>query len=141
MPSVHIIWSGWSGLTLAFLARRCWVRVLGVLYPLATFTVILATANHFLTDALAGAATLALGFVLQQMLTGRPAYLAPSTAHTRRWRDRRPQPGRLTPGSDPGSTKAPRDRRQDGYGAPCPCPWLGDNPSVRGWRPPTGGRW
>ncbi|MFF0126202.1 phosphatase PAP2 family protein [Streptomyces mirabilis] len=74
MPSVHIIWSSWSGLTLAFLARRTWVRVLGLCYPLATFTVILATANHFVTDAVAGAATLAVGFLIQQLLTGRPAY-------------------------------------------------------------------
>lgn len=76
MPSVHIIWSAWSGLTLAFLARRTWVRVLGLCYPLATFTVILATANHFVTDAAAGAATLALGFLVQRLLTGRPAYPA-----------------------------------------------------------------
>ncbi|WP_404829415.1 phosphatase PAP2 family protein [Streptomyces albicerus] len=74
MPSVHIIWSTWSGLTLAFLACRTWVRVLGVCYPLATFTVILATANHFVTDAAAGAATLGVGFLLQQLLTGRRAY-------------------------------------------------------------------
>ncbi|WP_019074970.1 phosphatase PAP2 family protein [Streptomyces hokutonensis] len=76
MPSVHIIWSAWSGLTLAFLARRTWVRVLGLCYPLATFTVILATANHFVTDAAAGAATLAVGFLVQRLLTGRPAYPA-----------------------------------------------------------------
>ncbi|MCX4452358.1 phosphatase PAP2 family protein [Streptomyces sp. NBC_01728] len=74
MPSVHIIWSVWSGLTLAFLARHAWVRVLGACYPLATFTVILTTANHFVADALAGAVVLAVGFLLQQLLTGRPAY-------------------------------------------------------------------
>ncbi|WP_427164701.1 phosphatase PAP2 family protein [Streptomyces sp. C1-1] len=74
MPSVHIVWSAWSGLTVAFLARRTWVRVLGVCYPLATLTVILATANHFVTDAVAGAAILTLGFLIQRLLTGRPAY-------------------------------------------------------------------
>nr|WP_250302489.1 phosphatase PAP2 family protein [Streptomyces sp. A 4/2] len=74
MPSVHIIWSAWSGVALAFLARRAWVRVLGVVYPLATFTVILATANHFVADAVAGALTLAAGFLVQRLLTGRPAY-------------------------------------------------------------------
>ncbi|MDT0467404.1 phosphatase PAP2 family protein [Streptomyces sp. DSM 41699] len=74
MPSVHIIWSAWSGLTLVFLARHAWVRALGACHPLATFTVILATANHFVTDAAAGAATLALGFLTQRLLTGRVAY-------------------------------------------------------------------
>jgi PAP2 superfamily len=91
MPSVHIVWSAWCGLTLAFLARRTWVRVLGVCYPLATFVVILSTGNHFLADAVAGAATLAVGFLIQRLLTGRPAYLAPSTPGARRWRDRTPQ--------------------------------------------------
>lgn len=41
---------------------------------MATFTVILATANHFVTDALAGAATLAVAFLLQRLLTGRRTY-------------------------------------------------------------------
>lgn len=67
MPSVHIIWSGWCGLTLARLARRTWVRVLAVTYPLMTFVVILATANHFLADAAAGAATLVLGCTLPHL--------------------------------------------------------------------------
>jgi hypothetical protein len=78
MPSVHIIWSAWSGLALLFLARHTWIKVLGALYPLATFTVILATANHFVSDAAAGAAVLALGFLIQRLLTGRPAYPRPA---------------------------------------------------------------
>jgi hypothetical protein len=82
MPSVHIIWSGWSGVTLAVLARRTWVKLLGIAYPLATFTVITATANHFLADALAGALTLTVGFLIQRLLTGRPAYRRRASATT-----------------------------------------------------------
>lgn len=89
MPSVHIIWSGWCGMTLASLARRTWVRVLGACYPLATFVVIISTANHFVADAVAGALTLAAGFLIQRLLTGhrvhprrspgsRPAALSPA---------------------------------------------------------------
>ena len=74
MASVHITWSTWSGLTLSLLARRAWVRVPGACYPPATFTVILATANRFVADAAAGAAVLAGRFLLQRLLTGRPAY-------------------------------------------------------------------
>ncbi|MFG2523517.1 phosphatase PAP2 family protein [Streptomyces sp. NPDC048527] len=74
MPSVHIIGSAWSGLALAFLARRAWVSILGCAYPLATFTVIRSTANHFVADAIAGALTLTLGFLVQRLLAGRPAY-------------------------------------------------------------------
>lgn len=74
MPSVHIVWSAWAGLTLAYLARHTWIRVLGVCYPLVTTVVILSTANHFIADAVAGAVTLAIGFLIQRLLTGRPAY-------------------------------------------------------------------
>lgn len=74
MPSVHIVWSAWCGLTLFFLARWTWLRVLGVCYPLATFVVIISTANHFFADAVAGAATLCIAFLLQRLLFGRPAY-------------------------------------------------------------------
>jgi len=88
MPSVHIIWSGWSGLTLAALARRTWVRVLGACYPLVTLVVIVATANHFIADAVAGALTLAAGFLVQRLLTGRPAY------PPRRRDEAGPSPGR-----------------------------------------------
>ena len=78
MPSVHIVWSAWSGLTIANLARRTWAKVLGVCYPLATFVVIISTANHFFADAVGGAVALSLGFLIQRLLTGRPAYdLAP----------------------------------------------------------------
>ncbi|WP_435172229.1 phosphatase PAP2 family protein [Actinacidiphila sp. bgisy145] len=74
MPSVHIVWSAWCGLTLFFLARWTWLRVLGICYPLATFVVIISTANHFFADAVAGAVTLAIGFFLQRLLFGRRAY-------------------------------------------------------------------
>jgi hypothetical protein len=74
MPSVHIVWSAWCGLTLLFLARWTWLRVLGVCYPLATFVVIISTANHFFADAVAGAVTLGIGFLIQRLLFGRPAY-------------------------------------------------------------------
>jgi hypothetical protein len=74
MPSVHIVWAAWSGLTVAFLARHTWIRVLGVLYPLGTLVVILSTANHFLADAAGGALVLTLGFLIQRLMTGRPAY-------------------------------------------------------------------
>lgn len=78
MPSLHIGWSLWAGLTLFMLSRRWWLRALGLAYPLATFFVIIGTANHFVLDAVGGVVVLALGFAVQRLLTGRPAYtLAP----------------------------------------------------------------
>ncbi|HWK93585.1 MAG TPA: phosphatase PAP2 family protein [Luteimicrobium sp.] len=55
MPSLHFGWSLWCGTTLWRCASRVWQRVVGFLYPLLTLLVILATANHYLLDAVAGA--------------------------------------------------------------------------------------
>ncbi|MER8182687.1 phosphatase PAP2 family protein [Kitasatospora sp. NPDC094015] len=63
MPSMHIGWSLWCGLTIFFLARPLWVRLLGLLYPAATLVVIISTANHFWMDAVGGALCLTVGFV------------------------------------------------------------------------------
>lgn len=62
MPSMHIGWSVWSGLTIFALASVPWVRVLGLLYPTATLVVIVATANHFWLDAVGGVLCLGFGF-------------------------------------------------------------------------------
>ncbi|MFI8853789.1 phosphatase PAP2 family protein [Streptomyces sp. NPDC053499] len=64
MPSMHIGWSVWCGITIAMLARPVWAKLLGVLYPLATLTVIVSTANHFWLDAVGGLLCLAFGFAL-----------------------------------------------------------------------------
>src|SRR3954471_8770274 len=56
MPSLHVGWAVWSGVLLARYAARATVRWLGALYPLLTTVVVLATGNHYLVDAFAGAA-------------------------------------------------------------------------------------
>ena len=77
MPSMHIGWSLWCGLTIAFLAKRNWVKLLGLAYPLATLLVIVATANHFFVDALAGAMCTIIGLVASRLCYGRWAYAFP----------------------------------------------------------------
>jgi hypothetical protein len=77
MPSMHIGWSLWCGLTIAFLARRRWVKVLGLLYPLSTLIVIIASANHFFMDALAGALCTLIGLSVSRLAYGRWAYSFP----------------------------------------------------------------
>lgn len=77
MPSLHIAWSMWCGITIFVCARRTWVRVLGLLYPVGTLMVIVGTANHFIIDAVGGAAVLALGYAVQWLLSARGAYTAP----------------------------------------------------------------
>lgn len=77
MPSMHIGWSVWCGLTIFFLARAPWARVLGLLYPMATLTVIVATANHFWLDAVGGLLCLAFGFAVARLWYGRLPYALP----------------------------------------------------------------
>ncbi|MFF1902020.1 phosphatase PAP2 family protein [Kitasatospora sp. NPDC058218] len=68
MPSMHIGWSLWCGLTIFFLARAAWVRALGLLYPVATLVVIVSTANHFWMDAVGGVVCLSVGFVAARLI-------------------------------------------------------------------------
>jgi PAP2 superfamily len=61
MPSLHVGWAIWCGVLIAVYARRAWVKTLGILYPITTTVVVMATGNHYLLDAVAGAGmTLAL---------------------------------------------------------------------------------
>jgi hypothetical protein len=78
MPSMHIGWSLWCGLTIALLARRRWVKLLGLLYPASTLVVIIATANHFFADAIAGALCTAVGFAVSRVVYRRWAFAFPA---------------------------------------------------------------
>jgi hypothetical protein len=77
MPSMHIGWSVWCGLTIFALAKVPWVRVLGLLYPAVTLTVIVATANHFWLDAVGGLMCLAFGFTVARVWYGTLPYALP----------------------------------------------------------------
>ncbi|WP_217211717.1 phosphatase PAP2 family protein [Streptomyces sp. AC550_RSS872] len=77
MPSMHIGWSVWSGLTIFALARIPWVRVLGLLYPAATLLVIVATANHFWLDAVGGLICLAFGYTVARLWYGKLPHALP----------------------------------------------------------------
>ncbi|MEV6023987.1 phosphatase PAP2 family protein [Streptomyces sp. NPDC052036] len=77
MPSMHIGWSLWCGLTLFALATVDWVRILGLLYPVVTLTVIVATANHFWLDAVGGTLCLSAGFATAWLWYGALPYALP----------------------------------------------------------------
>ncbi|MFJ9677240.1 phosphatase PAP2 family protein [Streptomyces sp. NPDC101194] len=64
MPSMHIGWSLWCGLTVFALVSAPWARVLGLLYPAVTLLVIVSTANHFWLDAVGGMTCLAFGYAV-----------------------------------------------------------------------------
>lgn len=71
MPSLHVGWAIWCGVLIAMYARRRWVRLIGIAYPVATTLVVMATGNHYLLDAIAGAVTMGAGALLMVALRGR----------------------------------------------------------------------
>jgi hypothetical protein len=77
MPSMHIGWSVWCGITIVMLSRVMWVRMLGICYPTLTLVVIVATANHFWLDAVGGVLCLSFGYLLSYAWYGRVPHRLP----------------------------------------------------------------
>ncbi|MGW0572402.1 bifunctional glycosyltransferase 87/phosphatase PAP2 family protein [Streptomyces tauricus] len=85
MPSLHFGWSLWCGLVIAIIAPRWWMKALGLLHPLFTVSAIVATGNHWVLDAVGGAAVVGAGFGLTYLLQGprpRPHTLVKAAAGT-----------------------------------------------------------
>lgn len=76
MPSLHVGWAVWCGWAIVRYARRPWVRVLGVAYPLLTCFVVVGTANHYVADAVAGALVIAVAGALVAAVERARAWLA-----------------------------------------------------------------
>ena len=64
VPSLHFGYALVVGVTLATVARRRVVRIIGWTYPAVMLLVIVATGNHFFFDAAAGAAAVGTGYVI-----------------------------------------------------------------------------
>ncbi|MEU7579035.1 bifunctional glycosyltransferase 87/phosphatase PAP2 family protein [Streptomyces sp. NPDC041068] len=70
MPSLHFGWSLWCGLVIAVLAPKWWMKALGLLHPFFTVCAIVGTGNHWVLDAVGGAAVVGAGFGLTYLLSG-----------------------------------------------------------------------
>ncbi|MFE1297719.1 bifunctional glycosyltransferase 87/phosphatase PAP2 family protein [Streptomyces sp. NPDC058731] len=70
MPSLHFGWALWCGLVIVLLAPRGWMKALGLLHPLFTLSAIVATGNHWVLDAVGGAAVVGAGFGLTYLVQG-----------------------------------------------------------------------
>jgi PAP2 superfamily len=74
MPSLHLGYAVWSSLAIVTLlrGRRAWPavagRVVAWLYPVLVGLVVMATANHYLMDALAGVAATGVGLLTARAL-------------------------------------------------------------------------
>ena len=62
-PSLHVAWAAWCAWAVwsQLDSRRRW---LVWLYPIATMTVVVGTANHYILDVLAGLVTLAIAIAI-----------------------------------------------------------------------------
>ncbi|MFF8843928.1 bifunctional glycosyltransferase 87/phosphatase PAP2 family protein [Streptomyces sp. NPDC015127] len=83
MPSLHFGWSLWCALVVLVLAPKLWMKLVALLHPLFTVCAIVATANHWVLDAVGGAAVVGAGFGLTYVLAGRrqlqvPAHSVPT---------------------------------------------------------------
>ncbi|MHC0432241.1 phosphatase PAP2 family protein [Streptomyces sp. O3] len=115
MPSMHIGWSLWCGVTIFALARVPWVRVLGLLYPAATLVVIVATANHFWLDAVGGVLCLCAGYAFARTWYGALPHRLPREVPPPR--DARAEP---EPSAEPEPEPKPEPSRTPSQGAHAP---------------------
>lgn len=70
MPSLHVGWAIWVAWALRDKVGS-WGRGLGVAYVVGTVVVVIATGNHWVLDAVAGLAVMAVGFTLANRFAGR----------------------------------------------------------------------
>lgn len=62
MPSCHFGWTMLIGIAIIHIAKAWWLKILGALLPLFMLVSILATANHFILDAVGGAMVIGLAY-------------------------------------------------------------------------------
>jgi hypothetical protein len=68
MPSLHLAWAVWSAAAIWSIIRRWPIRGVALAHPLITLFAVLATANHLLTDSVAGMVTAGLAAVVEPAL-------------------------------------------------------------------------
>ncbi len=86
VPSMHAGYALLVGVGVAVLARRAWVRILALGYPALVVLTIVATANHFVLDAVAGGLVMGLGIGAAALVHRRAARLPRVAAPARRAR-------------------------------------------------------
>jgi hypothetical protein len=69
MPSVHCCWALFCACALVPRVKHVWAKVLAIVYPITTVTVIVVTANHYFLDAVAGFFVFSVGYVVARLFT------------------------------------------------------------------------
>jgi hypothetical protein len=62
LPSLHIAWATWSAIAVWQLTVNRALRAAALVYPFLTTFAVMATANHYLADAISGAAMTLVAF-------------------------------------------------------------------------------
>ena len=78
VPSLHFGYALLVGAAVAWLAHRRWIRVAGAVYPALMLWIIVATGNHFVFDAAAGAIVVVVAFVAARRIVNAPARERPA---------------------------------------------------------------
>lgn len=73
VPSLHMAWTLWVGVELARVKAKRWVQGLNTAHILVTLYVILATANHYLLDAVAAIPFVVVPVCLAERIARPPA--------------------------------------------------------------------
>jgi membrane-associated phospholipid phosphatase len=71
VPSMHVGFALMLAVPMIRMARRSWVKALWVVYPPAVTFVVIVTANHWVLDAVAGAAVAAVSALAAQTVLAR----------------------------------------------------------------------
>lgn len=71
VPSIHVCFAILVGWPMAKLSRRPWLKALWLLYPLVITFAVVATGNHYLTDAFLGAVTAGVSMLIAGRLLAR----------------------------------------------------------------------
>ncbi len=69
MPSLHCGWALWGCGVFLPRVKSWWAKTLAVLYPMATVTVVVITANHYFLDGVGGAVIFIVGYALARVFT------------------------------------------------------------------------
>lgn len=70
MPSSHFGTSVLTGVAVCVFGRHTWLRVLAPLYPIIMFLTVIATANHWVLDCVAGLLVVIVGWNLNWIMLG-----------------------------------------------------------------------
>jgi hypothetical protein len=72
LPSLHIAWATWCSIMVWRMTGRRALRTAALVYPLVTTFAVMATANHYLADALSGAAITLVVYFAQRAIRTPP---------------------------------------------------------------------